>query len=672
MNRRGHGAVLLGVVLLALVLRAVWPLADPPGRLSWSQGVLTDPAAVIHAARSASLHGTWERTRDLLFYPAMNGLTWCAFAVFGATRLTTQGLAALLGTLAVVGFAGAAAHGRGGSARVLALWLLGTSFWLGMFARVPLVENLTCALLGAAAWAGRKGGRGFVVALALATGATLFGKAHAAPFAVALLAYRWARERSLRAVLPGLGAAAAVAIVWAVAIFLPNREAMLDQMTRLGENLGAGSPLLSPLRTLRTSWIFHRMPVLGIVGTVFLVQTALSPSVRRRRLDDGTALFAFAFFAFWIYSSFLPYQAPRYYIPAVFAWVGGAAVLIHEWWEGGTRPDERDRSGRWVWMGVVFLTVLGALEATVHYATAWDEATRVRVFRPSGLAAVLFRWLHSFERNAGIALGVAALSGLGWARRPAPGWIPRRRLAATVVLAATFVAGGQWVYWATHRTYSWEDARRSVAAILAPDARLFGTYAPGLVLGTGRDATPAFGRETRRQWEESGATHVVLDAAAGDAFWTELEAAHPGSVVALGSWRLNHPKVGAVRMARVAGTGEAVAWSEFELATRELDAGDPEAAVARLVSHGHVAADVPDFLRLEGQARFAAGDAAGARACLERAVAMRPSVEELYRLGHLALSDGDRPAARAHWLRAIRLDPFDERIRLALEGLRGS
>ena len=87
------------LVLLAFALRAVWPLADPARRLSWSSGLYTDPASVVHSARNAVLFGEWVRdeNRDLVFYPLLNWLTWLVYQVLGPGRLGTQWLAAALG-----------------------------------------------------------------------------------------------------------------------------------------------------------------------------------------------------------------------------------------------------------------------------------------------------------------------------------------------------------------------------------------------------------------------------------------------------------------------------------------------------------------------------------------------------------------------------------------------
>ncbi|HMB71590.1 MAG TPA: hypothetical protein VKU85_19930 [bacterium] len=670
MTPRAAAAATGSALVVGLVLRAVWPLADPPARLSWSHGVLTDPAAVVQAARTQFLHGHWEITRDLLFYPALNGITALVFAVFGDTRLALQGLAALLSVAAVAGFAAAAGRVAGPGARALTAWLLATSFWLGMFGRVPLVENLTCALLGLAAWLATGMRPAVAASMAVAAAAALFGKAHAAPFGAALVFFVGLRDRSARAPLPGLAAAAAVAVVWALGLFLPHREAMLDQLAQLDAHSAAGSPWLAPLRTIRTSWIFHRMPVLAAVGTLFVVETCLVASHRRRRLADGSALFAFAFLAFWFYSAILPYQAPRYYEPAVLAFLTGAALRIREWWSPGDRVagDETGSGALAARMAVVFLVALGALESAIHWATAWDESTRARLAVPSAAAGAILDFLRPFGRNVLLALLLGAGVGVAWSRRAgAARPSGRRGLAIAAVLAATAVTATQWVAWAGWgRTATLEEARRSADAILPAEARLFGPFAPALALGTRREATLAFGAETVERLEASGATHVVLDPTSGDGLLRAWEDAHPGSVLALRAWGLAHTKVRRVRLASL-GRADAPPPSPFERATADLAADRPEAALERL--DALPPADVPDFRVLEARSRLAAGDRAGAREALERAVAMRPSVEELYRLGSLALADGDPETARRHWSRALRLDPWDGRLRTAVSGL---
>jgi hypothetical protein len=66
------GRLAIPVVLLAaLALRLLWPLADPPRSISWSSGVYTDPPANTLPARYAVDHGDWTRVRtpERVVYP---------------------------------------------------------------------------------------------------------------------------------------------------------------------------------------------------------------------------------------------------------------------------------------------------------------------------------------------------------------------------------------------------------------------------------------------------------------------------------------------------------------------------------------------------------------------------------------------------------------------------
>ena len=52
-DRDPGGIGVLIALVVSLAIRVAWPLADPSSRLSWSNGVYTDPATMVHAARNA-------------------------------------------------------------------------------------------------------------------------------------------------------------------------------------------------------------------------------------------------------------------------------------------------------------------------------------------------------------------------------------------------------------------------------------------------------------------------------------------------------------------------------------------------------------------------------------------------------------------------------------------
>jgi tetratricopeptide (TPR) repeat protein len=667
-------AAFAAIGLGALALRAAWPLADPADHLSWSSGVVTDPAAITQSARNAALWGEWIRdeSRDLVFYPLLNGITYLAYLALGVGRLPVQLLAALFGTAAVLACGWAAARGRGAAAGLAVAGATGGCFWIAMFSRVPVAENLVAALL-AAAWVaatGRSRGGAFVAGV-IAGVATFYGKIHAAAFVPALLAFLALRERRVLAAWPAAAGVALAAATWTVAVFLPFRTEILDQTAR-AENLYGALPILRPpaealdeiVITLRAGWLFFRIPVLGALGLLFALGTLLDAEARRRRLEDGTALLALWLAASWLMLTALPYKAPRYFVPAALPLAAGAACLLHEWFRGGDRPRaSRVTTVTWILaLGVV------AVDVAVHLlASADDVAYRIRT-----PAAVAFAdWCTATAElvrsprvhlAVGLVLGAAVAAA---ARRasPAPGARAARILAATIVV----VQGGQIALWAGNRVYALEEAKESLDAIIAPDAVLYGAFAPALVQDSRRTGVPQFGEASAAPLERHAVSHVVF---AGDADARSLARAAPEvarGLVLIRQWPFRTRNVRFLQLHRV--PGASVAPTDFERAAERLAAGDPEAALRALQELRRSANGVvPDVPAHEARAFFELGDLAGAGTKLEEAIALRPTnPEDWFNLGMVRLHRGDPAGAREAWRAALALDPWDEECAEMLE-----
>ncbi|MGH2571680.1 MAG: hypothetical protein ACRDGR_10660, partial [bacterium] len=136
----------------AVLLRLLWPLADPPPRLSWSSGILTDPWVATLPARHAIERGDWgfEESPYAAVYPLANGIAWSVWRAFGPGRLAYQVASTLVALAGLVAVVLALRRRVGERAALFAAILGGASFWLGMFSRAAVVENHVGALL---AWA---------------------------------------------------------------------------------------------------------------------------------------------------------------------------------------------------------------------------------------------------------------------------------------------------------------------------------------------------------------------------------------------------------------------------------------------------------------------------------------------------------------------------------------
>jgi hypothetical protein len=431
-------------LVLAAGLRFLWPLADPPPQLSWSSGVYSDPAAKTLPARHAIEKGDWsfEQSPYVPVFPLANGLAWLTFRSFGSGRLPWQILSTFASLAGLVAVVLALRRRVGERAALLAAIVGGASFWLGMFARAPVVENWVAALLAWSCYfALGRGPAERASAGVLAAIAVLFGKYHAVAFWPGLLAFGWLERRNWRDLTPVAAGAAAVLLPWFAFVFLPHRIEITTFVGHVATGM-QGPPsllrspveaLLDPFHAVRQAWVFHQAPVAGIVGGFFVVWTVASARRLKQRVETGTALFAFWCLGVWVYYGLLSYQAPRYYVAAGLGLVGAAAAQLDEWWAEG--------SSRWRWskglranvvalVGLYFFGIVPSIPYHLPHSSAPWRRSRARSLRPTtrfGGPCFPRRWPEPRSRSPPVcAAGRSSRRGGSRAPRSSSLWYSRR------------------------------------------------------------------------------------------------------------------------------------------------------------------------------------------------------------------------------------------------------
>ena len=672
----------VALLLVAFALRILWPLADPPDRLSWSNGEITDPPAIVHAARNAVLFGEWQRdeSKDFVFYPLLNVVTAGAFALFGTNRLVLQVLSALFGTGAIAAIAWALRR-AGTPAQFLAPALVAVSFWIAMFSRIPLAENLVLFLLSiAAGFALGKTKRDFLLAGLFAGVAAFFGKIHALAVLPAFALFLF-RRRSLASVVQmcvGLGIGA---VLWLALIFLPFHAAILDQVRHSGELYGSSkvlrSPvelLIAPLRAVRFSWYSFRFFWLLILGGWFAISTISSGAVFRRRLENGSALFALWILFAWVALSFLPYMAPRYFLLTALPLAVCTAFQIVEW-RAGTAPalaslrGARGRLIALVW--VIFLSFV-VIDASNHWISFLSE----RMYPVSPSLADRFLdaaepWSAAVEVFEGSCIVAALVGSMAFfvlmirTRRPPRPAQPWPRLAAIGLVAVLVFDLLQYVDWLRHKDYALEEAKKSFDAVVGPNAVVSGTFSSALVLGSRRVAVPFVGIPPPGYLEDENATHLVLGEPGDISGLQKSLPAVVNQLVTVRSWPLRTRHIRKITVFRIewpdtSKIAESYQPTPFERAAALIEAGAFEEAFAALEEIRASGTEIPDVYSLQAECRMQMGDAAGAQARLEKALQMRPSTpQDLYNLAVLLYTAGDRRRAHELWIQGLRLDPDD-------------
>ena len=162
MTPRRFAAALTGIVLLAIVLRGLFPAADPPWRstvgVEWH-----DEGAWVHNARNKALFGQWRQDEwnPVFIAPVFTGLEYLSFAAFGVgvrqARLVSEvaGVVSVillaLGVRRLAGAGGLAPPKPAAEAGLVAGALLATNYVYVMYNRAAIMEALMAAFL-VASW----------------------------------------------------------------------------------------------------------------------------------------------------------------------------------------------------------------------------------------------------------------------------------------------------------------------------------------------------------------------------------------------------------------------------------------------------------------------------------------------------------------------------------------
>jgi 4-amino-4-deoxy-L-arabinose transferase-like glycosyltransferase len=146
------GWTLALIIVLAAVLRGVFPNADPP----WATTVgivWHDEGAWVHNARNRALFGAWveDSWNPMYIAPVFTGLEYLSFALFGVGTWQARLVSELTGGLSVVLLGFGVCRMAGREAGLIAGVLLATNYVYVMWNRVALMEASMVAFM-VAAW----------------------------------------------------------------------------------------------------------------------------------------------------------------------------------------------------------------------------------------------------------------------------------------------------------------------------------------------------------------------------------------------------------------------------------------------------------------------------------------------------------------------------------------
>jgi 4-amino-4-deoxy-L-arabinose transferase-like glycosyltransferase len=505
-------AGLLAILAVAILLRGLFPTADPPWHspvgITWH-----DEGPWVHNARNRALFGQWslDRWNPMYLAPVFTGLEYVSFATVGVGTWQARLVSEAMGTISVVALALGVAAMAGRRAGLIAGALLATNYIYVMWNRAALMEATMTAFM-VVAWAA------YAIASADTAGLTAFAKATASPPELQRRRKPRLHSRTVTlGLIAGLAAWLAFFTKAAAAFFIGalGLEALLT-LWLVRREQGAG--WLQDARVKTALWTIAGLIVAGLIALAIFVIPYWQEfrfynwqmSVTRK--PDYTVK---AFFDRLSWIPIIHDFFTRQWLVTVLGVFGTLGLLTR--WRAASSPERL--LGLWIALGfteliahdvgnerrfIFFIPALVAFAATVlgrdrsllpaeaGFISRRNAllATPLLLFAAYVVLGAILRVPFIYQVGPGVRLGAVAavilvtVILLNWQRvvtwLSAARWPP----ASSLLLAGVIVGSDltQFAQWAALRTYENVNASRLVGEWLPAGTLVHGKLANGLSL----------------------------------------------------------------------------------------------------------------------------------------------------------------------------------------------
>ncbi|HOP07860.1 MAG TPA: hypothetical protein PLF13_11290 [candidate division Zixibacteria bacterium] len=486
----------LALLVVLLVFR-LWNLdADPPGDLSGSSDVYTDPPQYTLFAKqyvqSGELNPFHDDRRVFFVKSVVTALAVVVFKIIGVGLWQSNFVGLLLSFGSLLLFFLFVRKISGSLAGLLFLLLVGLNYNQLFYGRLPFLEHAMSffAILAAVLLVYRKSMLAHLLAGAALAVGIFFGKVVGTvflfPFACLLFYQFWLDYRGetlkSRLVRPGAFVAgfAVVVVFWLFFSYIPAQSQVggyiQEQAVELygaPEGLQSFDDFVWKMVSFGVrSNLFPRMSTIALLGVIFLgmifyhVGRKVSWREGFGRFNSGHLFMAAMIVAFFGSMAIWNYRPLRYELVLIFPFCGGAAVVLSTLWQTWSEPKAEKTP--WLFYVLFYPAVMVTLSQTfsglsrrLDYNFTFDE-NKYMLGVLSLILTVLTGVLVNIHKK-----GKIPYIPIIW------------RVVMVCIVVGVLIAGGSsYAAWWSNPTFTLRDNSHDIAMILPPDAVLSGPFAP--------------------------------------------------------------------------------------------------------------------------------------------------------------------------------------------------
>ncbi len=490
--------------LIALSVRCLFPLADPPADLSWSGGYYADEGFWVHNARNEVLFesATIDQWHNKLVSPTLHYPVKLIFGIWGVSLLSVRIWAMILAVLTLF-FIDRITRRLDPSGFLFLLFAINS--FLVSYQRIAILESSVLPVSALTMWlwllgqenrqGWRKNALDVMTGIAAAwTWQIKTTQLYFIPLVLlASLVSETSRKRAGLTVARQILGAGIVTAVWLYFIRLPN-QMLLEQYNRfyLSQH---GNSLMDILRNLieqPAGVYFNRMPLLL---SACLLMTALMLVRRRFRLQPPALVFS----VLWLITGFvvlmpMGYRPVRYFVPLLIPMI----ILGYRFVSG---RDTMTNLKKTTTMSKLILLAFLWLPAGLNLPILADG------FFLEGKLTGLTN-VPGFSTIGAIALLIWCIIWSVIVFKPER--MSERFVSLSLVFCVVFqsaIVGYRMI----NRTYDVIETSRDLSEILPENSVIAGQWAPQLVLETPYRAIPVWKDFVNWEtpFETYGITHIV-------------------------------------------------------------------------------------------------------------------------------------------------------------------